>query len=349
MSTTSMPNCGGWGHARWGWGWDPASAWPALSLHILCTATTAAGQAGAGVSAGGACLSEDGGGPLVVDARHVGVHDGPLPCRQLAARDGAHLLGARVGVGVGVGVWARVGVGIRGRGSIGVRVGVRVGVGVWARARVKGRVKTRASRDGLLLDLGADREPEHARQPRMLGSPPLPAPLLAATAITAATAVAAATDGGVTPAFAATAATAAAGVASVAASASASASTSASASASAASAASAAPISGLWYQGRPDAVKRGSEGVQRTVEGLDARRDVCGHRVPRRYARRVLHVPYAEAQEEHVRQPGQPAEAEGWTIGLRAGGLSLGLRLSPAVGATVAATRGTARRRLPPT
>ena len=194
----------------------------------------------------------------------------------------------------------------------------------------------------MLLDLGADREPEHARQPRMLGSPPLPAPLLAATAITAATAVAAATDGGVTPAFAATAATAAAGVASVAASASASAAASA-------AAASAAPISGPWYQGRPDAVKRGSEGVQRTVEGLDARRDVCGYRVPRRYARRVLHVPYAEAQEEHVRQPGQPAEAEGWTIGLRAGGLSLGLRLSPAVGATVAATRGTARRRLPPT
>ena len=194
----------------------------------------------------------------------------------------------------------------------------------------------------MLLDLGADREPEHARQPRMLGSPPLPAPLLAATAITAATAVAAATDGGVTPAFAATAATAAAGVASVAASASASAAASA-------AAASAAPISGLWYQGRPDAVKRGSEGVQRTVEGLDARRDVCGYRVPRRYARRVLHVPYAEAQEEHVRQPGQPAEAEGWTIGLRAGGLSLGLRLSSAVGATVAATRGTARRSLPPT
>ena len=129
-------------------------AWPALSLHILCTATTAAGQAGAGVSAGGACLSEDGGGPLVVDARHVGVHDGPLPCRQLAARDGAHLLGARVGVGVGVGVWARVGVGIRGRGSIGVRVGVRVGVGVWARARVKGRVKTRASRGGSAARLG---------------------------------------------------------------------------------------------------------------------------------------------------------------------------------------------------
>ena len=204
----------------------------------------------------------------------------------------------------------------------------------------------------MLLDLGADREPEHARQPRMLGSPPLPAPLLAATAITAATAVAtavaAATDGGVTPAFAATAATAAAGVASVAASASASASAAASAAA-ASAAASAAPISGPWYQGRPDAVKRGSEGVQRTVEGLDARRDVCGYRVPRRYARRVLHVPYAEAQEEHVRQPGQPAEAEGWTIGLRAGGLSLGLRLSPAVGATVAATRGTARRRLPPT
>ena len=113
----------------------------APSPHVLCTATSVAGQAGAGVWrgqacgracrwacrwAGGACLSEDGRGALVVDARDVGVHDGPLPRGQLAARDRTHLLGVRLGARLG----ARLGLGLAVRlGVMGHASGLGLGFG----------------------------------------------------------------------------------------------------------------------------------------------------------------------------------------------------------------------------